>query len=517
MRYVMIIGLALIILLSFPTIASTPPDTLVIGVIEEPETLDPAIDYTFGTLPIFRACYERLVNYNSHTRKVEPELAIGWEVSRDHKVYTFHLRPGVRFHDGAVFNANAVKTAYERVMTINQGPAWMLTSYVESIEVVDEMTVRFTLKSPFVPFIRMLTSYWAMCIPSPKAIAEHADDLGKAFFRDHVVGTGPYKLTSWVRGRQIILEKFEEYWRGWPGKHVKRIIIRKVLDTTTMALLLEQGELDIAYGIPVDEAVYLKDKPGINVFVYSTFTTNMIAMNTTRPPLNDVRVRRALSYSFPYEEAMKVFAGYVKPLIGQIPPGMPGYDEMLPHYVFDLDVAKKLLAEAGYPNGGFTFEYTWVTEEPEGRRVGVLWQEQLRKLGINLKITEVTVAGHWERISDPTTTPDLANYRWGIDYPDPSSILLPLYHGDAAPPAGYNISRLSNPRVNELLDELVKEEDERRTQLLLSEIQTLLLADASNIWISPVPVAICLRTNVHGFVFEPAYFSSFNVYDIYKE
>jgi len=381
----MIIGLALIILLSFPTIASTPPDTLVIGVIEEPETLDPAIDYTFGTLPIFRACYERLVNYNSHTRKVEPELAIGWEVSRDHQVYTFHLRPGVRFHDGAVFNANAVKTAYERVMTINQGPAWMLTSYVESIEVVDEMTVRFTLKSPFVPFIRMLTSYWAMCIPSPKAIAEHADDLGKAFFRDHVVGTGPYKLTSWVRGRQIILEKFEEYWRGWPGKHVKRIIIRKVLDTTTMALLLEQGELDIAYGIPVDEAVYLKDKPGINVFVYSTFTTNMIAMNTTRPPLNDVRVRRALSYSFPYEEAMKVFAGYVKPLIGQIPPGMPGYDEMLPHYVFDLDVAKKLLAEAGYPNGGFTFEYTWVTEEPEGRRVGVLWQEQLRKLGINLR------------------------------------------------------------------------------------------------------------------------------------
>lgn len=509
---------SMFLILSLPVIAEpTPSDTLIIGVIEEPETLDPAIDYTFGSVPVFRASYERLVNFNSQTGEVEPELAVAWEVSEDNKVYTFRLRPGVKFHDGAVFNAKAVKVAYERVMTINQGPAWMLTSYIESIEVVDEMTVRFILKAPFVPFIRMLTSYWAMCIPSPQVIAQHADDMAKEFLRDNVVGTGPYRLVRWIRGQQMILERFEEYWRGWSGKHINRVIIQKVLDTTTMALLLKEGEIDIAYGIPVDEIAALKGGPGINVFVYDTFTTNMIAFNTTRAPLNNVLVRRALSYSFPYEEAMEVFAGYTKPLIGQIPPGMPGHDPTLPRYMFDLDIARKLLAEAGYPNGGFTLEYTWVTEEPEGRRIGVLWQEQLRKLGIDLKIIEVTVAGHWERISDPTTTPDLANYRWGIDYPDPSSILLPLYHGNAVPPAGYNISRLSNPIVNQLLDELVKETDEERRNLLLSAIQTLLLADASNIWISPVPVAICMRTNIHGFVFEPAYFSSFNVYDIYKE
>ncbi len=498
--------------------ASTPADTLVVGVIEEVTTLDPAIDYTFGSGPVFRAAYERLVTFNSETGEIEPELAVAWDVSEDGAVYTFHLRPGVTFHDGAAFNAAAVKTAYERVMTINEGPAWMLTQYVESIEVVNDMTVRINLATyPFVPFLRMLSSYWGMCIPSPIAIAQHtADDMGKGYFRDHIVGTGPYKLVEWVKSQQMVFERFEDYWGGWSGKHVDRIVFRKVLDTTTMALLLEGGDLDIAYGIPLDELTTLKDKPGIKIEVHDTFTTNMIAMNTTKGPLSDVRVRRALSYSFDYEGAMEVFAGYAKPLIGQLPAGMPGHDEMLLHYVFNLDVAKKVLAEAGYA-GGFTLEYTWVTEEPEGRGIGVLWQDALRKIGVDLKITEVTVAGHWDRISDPATTPDLANYRWGIDYPDASSILLPLYHGDNAPPVGYNISRLSNPLVNDLLEALGREADEGKSHLLMTAIQTLLLADASNIWITAIPVAICMRSNVHGYVFEPAAFSSFNFYDIYKD
>jgi len=497
--------------------ASTSMTTLFVGVIEEPAMLDPAIDYTFGSVPVFRAAYERLVTFDSYTGEVKPELATSWEISEDGLAYTFYLRPAVKFHDGAAFDAYAVKTAYERAMTINEGPAWMLTTYVKSIDVIGDLIVRINLKRPFVPFLRVLTSYWGMGIPSPKAIAEHVEDLGKAFFREHVVGTGPYKLVEWVRGQYMLLERFENYWRGWPGKHLDRIVIQIVRDTTTMAMLLERGEIDVAYGIPVAELDPLIVNPEIVVRVYDTYTTNMIAMNTTRPPLDNVLVRRALSYSFDYEGAMAVFANYTKPLIGQIPPGLLGYDPTLPRYTFNLERARELLAQAGYPHGGFTLEYTWVTEEPEGRRIGILWQEALRKLGIELKITEVTVAGHWDRISSPETTPDLANYRWCIDFPDPLSILLPLYHGDYAPPVGYNISRWSNPRINELIDKAAIEPDEEVRKQILKEIQLLLLEDAPNIWITTVPVAICLRKNVHGFLFEPAYFSSFNFYDMYKE
>jgi peptide/nickel transport system substrate-binding protein len=515
----LVVGCLAALLTAIPrlTTASTPLETLFVGVTEEPTMLDPAIDYTFGSVPVFRATYERLVTYNSRTGMVEPELAASWEISEDGLVYTFYLRPGVKFHDGATFDAYAVKTAYERAMTINEGPAWMLTTYVKSIDVVDDLIVRINLQHPFVPFLRILTSYWGMGIPSPKAIAEHVEDLGKAFFREHAVGTGPYKLVEWVKGQYIMLERFEDYWRGWPEKHLDRIVIQIVRDTTTMAMLLERGEIDIAYGIPVAELEPLKANPEIVVNVYDTYTTNMIAMNTTRPPLNDVRVRQALSYSFDYDSAMEVFAGYTKPLVGQIPPGLLGYDPTLPRYVFDLDRARELLAQAGYPHGGFTLEYTWVTEEPEGRRIGILWQEALRNLGIELKITEVTVAGHWDRISHPETTPDLANYRWCIDFPDALSILLPLYHGDYAPPVGYNISRWSNSRINELIDKAGIERDEEVRKQILREIQLLLLNDAPNIWITTVPVAICMRKNVHGFVFEPAYFSSFNFYDMYKD
>ena len=300
------------------------------------------------------------------------------------------------------------------------------------------------------------------------------------------------------------------------GKQVDRIVLRKVLDTTTMALLIERGELDIAYGIPMDELTSLTGKAGVVVEVHDTFTTNMIAMNTTKGPLSDVRVRRALSYAFDYQNAMEVFAGYATPLVGQIPAGMPGHDPDLANYSYNLDTARALLAAAGYSDG-FELEYTWVTEEPEGRRIGVLWQSILSQLGIDLTVTEVTVAGHWDRISDPDLTPDLANYRWGIDYPDPSSILVPLYHGSYGPPAGYNISRYSDARVNELMAASEKELDEEARLEILSEIQALLLDDATNIWITAVPVAVCLRDNVKGYVFEPAAFSSFNFYGIYKD
>jgi peptide/nickel transport system substrate-binding protein len=502
--------------LSVSVIASTPAGTLVVGVMEEVTTMDPAIDYTFGSGPLFRAVYERLVTFNSVSGQIEPQLAVSWNVSEDGMIYTFRLRESVTFHDGAPFNAAAVKTAYDRVMAINEGPAWMLTTYVESIDVVDDMTVRITLKTPFVPFLRVLSSYWGMCIPSPAAIAQNdGGDMAKGWFRNHMVGTGPYRLVEWVEGQQMVFDRFAGYWGGGGGNNVDHIVLHKVLDTTTMALLLERGDLDIAYGIPLEELTSLNGKPDIVVGAYDTFTTNMIAMNTTKGPLSDVRVRRALSYSFDYESAMEVFAGYTAPLVGQVPSGMPGHDDALPQYLFSLDMARQLLAEAGYANG-FTLEYTWVTEEPEGRRVGVLWQDTLRQLDIDLKITEVTVAGHWDRISDPALTPDLANYRWGIDYPDASSILVPLYHGDYAPPVGYNISRFSDPRVNDLLAASEKESDEAKRLLLISEVQALLLNDATNIWITAVPVTVCMRSNVHGYVFEPAAFSSFNFYDIYK-
>ena len=179
-------------LYAFAVVGATPTDTLVVGVIEEVTTMDPAIDYTFGSGPLFRAVYERLVDFNTEAGMIEPQLATSWDISEDGRIYTFYLREGVTFHDGTAFDAEVVKTAYDRVMSINEGPAWMLNDYVESVDVLDAMTVQFTLKTyPFVPFLRVLSSYWGMCIPSAAAIIENAgDDQGKEWFRDHMVGDG---------------------------------------------------------------------------------------------------------------------------------------------------------------------------------------------------------------------------------------------------------------------------------------------------------------------------------------
>jgi len=502
----------------FAAFAATPADMLVVGVIEEVTTMDPAIDYTFGSGPLFRAAYERLVNFDSGVGQVVPELATSWDVSVDGLTYTFHLRSGVVFHDGAAFGASAVKKAYDRVVTINEGPAWLLKDYVREIKVVDEATVQLVLKRPFSPFLKVLSSYWAMCIPSPKAIDEHAAgaDMGKDWFRNHMVGTGAYRLAEWVEGQQIVFDRYESYWRGQNAKSAAHIVFRKFSDPTTMSLSLEKGDLDIAYGIALDQAANLKTKAGVVVEVHNTFTTNMIAMNTQKGPLSDVRVRRAVSYAFDSTSAMAVFGGYATPLVGQVPEGLPGHDGTLPAYHYDLALAQDLLEQTSYSKG-FELEYTWVTEEPEGRGVGILLQKSLKQLGITLKITEVTVAGHWARISDPATTPDLANYRWGIDYPDALSVLIPLYHGDYPPGVGYNISRLSDPRVNDLLGSIQQESDDAARNSMLREVQGLINDDASNIWITAVPIMVALRSNVHGYLFEPANFSSFNVHDITKD
>ncbi|MEM2045990.1 MAG: ABC transporter substrate-binding protein [Candidatus Bathyarchaeia archaeon] len=508
------IVILLAILICFFT---SPAKQLIVAVGEEPATLDPAIDYTFGTLPIFYNVYEKLVEYDPNTNVIIPALAISWETSEDGLQYIFRLREGVQFHDGSEFDAYAVKFAYDRVMTLNVGPAWMLVDYVKNIDVLDKFIVAFTLYKPFAPFVKLLASSWGMWIPSPFAIQQHdVGDFAQGWLRTHAVGTGPYKLVAWVERQQFILERFENYWKGWSDAlhHLDKIVLVLIPDPASRVLLLEAGAVDVAYNVPLAEVNRLKLNPNIRVEVHSTFVTQMIAMNTTRPLLNNKLVRQAISYAFDYTSALAAFEGYAPRLAGVLPEGMFGALSLA--YEYNIEKAVELLEQAGVTLNGLQFEFTWVTEEPEGRHLGLVLQSALRKLGADLLITEVTVASHWDRIMDPETTPDFACYRWCPDFPDPLSILIPLYHGDYFPPKGYNIARHSIYEVNEALAAAEIERDESVRLEWIWKVQHRLLEEASNLWVCTVPIAVAMRANVYGYKFNALAFAAFNFYDMYK-
>jgi peptide/nickel transport system substrate-binding protein len=482
---------------------------LVVLIPGENSTLDPAVNYGIGAQAVLPAIYETLVKYTADG-KVEPQLATSWQRSDDGKAYTFQLRKGVKFHDGEPFNAQALKTSLERFMAIGQAASYIYKDSVERIDTPDEYTVVFHLKQPLGYFLLAIASPWAGGVVSPKAFREHetVGNLGADWFKDHAVGTGPYKLKEYVAKDYSILERNPDWW-GWAEvknpSPFDKIMVKTVTESSTERLMLEQGEADMAFGIKVQDAPALQKKSDLTVLPVSTTTARILAFNNAKKPTNDVRVRQALSYAFPYDDAVASYGTGAKRMTGQLPAGMIGYDATLPVYTTDLEKAKKLLADAGYGNGGLKLNYVWVTGEEDGRKVAELWQSNLKKLGVDLNIQEVAINAFSDMLNDPEKMPEIAAHMWGPDYPDFTGIVSILYDGRQQKPNGNNMSFYQNKQVDALLDQINIEGDQAKRVEAMKQVQTLLLQDAPSLWVAFNPVMVAYRKNVQGHVQHPLF------------
>lgn len=313
--------------------------------------LDPF--YFLGTSgePMARAIFEGLVRFNfGHVSPelMEPALAERWELSEDGRTWTFHLRQGVQFHRGfGEFTAEDVKFTIERHIA-NSGRNAVDYVNVESIEIVDPYTVRFHLLSPDAFFLYTVGNYHGGYIASKRAVEE----LGEEQFRVNPVGTGPFQFSEWISKEKVVLTRFEDYWRGRPILDAVEFIFMPDVNTRTLAL--QNGEID-ATSSGVDDELWVNTlvSQGIAVDLLGFDIPMMLHLNLTVEPLNDIRVRRALAHATNKED----FLAFHGPSITRIqdsplPPGMFGYaDDGLPQYDYDVERARELLAEAGYPNG----------------------------------------------------------------------------------------------------------------------------------------------------------------------
>ncbi len=447
--------------------------------------------------------YETLTFYNApgSDEILSPKLAESWEASADSTTWTFNLRDGVTFHDGAEFNAAAVKKALDRTIAMGEGSAWIF-GMIESIEVVDDLVVQFNLQYP-APLDLVLSAGYAAWIMSPNAAEQDS-----AWFNDgNAAGTGPYMIASHEPSQRMILEANPDYWGGWDEGQVDTIVFDIIEDSTVLEQEIRSGNADFTYSLPFDNYGPLAEADGVVVDVTPSFQNLLILLNNVKEPTNDRLVRQAISYAFPYADVVaSLYAGMGTQSRGAIPANMWGHGDELYQYSHDLDKARELLAEAGYPDGGISLVYTHVASDLDEQQVGELWRASLAEIGVELEIRGLAWEAQWDlAINDPATAQDAFGFYWWPDYITPNSWLYAMFRSEEEP--FFNLGYYANPDFDMVIDEaeVISGTDRAAAEAMFIQAQAMLLDDAAAIFVVDLPDIHVIRDDVSGYVNNPAY------------
>jgi peptide/nickel transport system substrate-binding protein len=380
-----------------------------------PDTLDP--HKTSGTLTFqtLKSIYDTLAEPDMNG-KIIPALAEKWEVSGDALTWTFHLRKGVVFHNGDALTAKDVQATFLRIKDkATASPNAKEFAAITSIETPDDFTVVLKLKEPAAPLLATLASGWGAILPKGLIASGHD-------FASKPVGTGPFKLKDWIRDSQIVLVKNPNYWmKGYPK--LDQVTMHIIPERAIQVQGLLSGQVDVSYIIDKDDIPMLEPSPDVKIEKSLTALILVMSMNCSRPPLNDIRVRQAITHAIDKQKVLDVAYGGGKPIGTFMDYGNAYYVDFTSLYPYNPEKAKKLLAEAGV--GKDTTLELFLPQNYELHvKAGEMYQEMLSKVGLNVKIKlvdwstwisdvyrgakyDLTVIGHTGKL-DPDGT--LARY-----------------------------------------------------------------------------------------------------------
>lgn len=501
-----------------PSPTPTPTQVAVYG-LTSPDVVvywDPAESFS-NEIIVLNNIYERLVHYNTHNDSFTPELATSWKVSSDGLVWTFQLRQGVKFHSGNPFNAESVKDSIERTVSLGMGASYIWSS-VEEINIIDDYTVEFKLSQP-APLLHIAASPYGSHIYDIKLLKEKGDDW---FKNGHASGTGAYMLEEYNKAEDyVVLKKFDDYWRGWKGKHFDKVIVKSIRESTTAAQMLVAGEVDFLDDLPFEYVDEMKKNPAITVTVTNSFQNLFFFFNTEKPPLDNKLVRQALSYAFPYDDVINyVVSGYASQSRGTIPKGMWAWSEEVPQYSYDLERARQLLADAGYPNGGFKLVLTYNAGDEAERRSAELYKAELSKLRIDLEIRAMQWEQQWDlaKSLDPVARQDIFVMYWWPDIAgDPYTFLYNQFH--SMYPPFFNMAYYNNTEFDNLIDTAfqltaINQAEAKRRYV---EAQKMLVDDAPAIFVYDLQYVRFMRSSFKGYVDDPSYPHVVFFYFVWRE
>jgi peptide/nickel transport system substrate-binding protein len=356
--------------------------TLRIGLREDPDVLDPTLARTYVGRIVFASLCDKLFDIDAQLRVV-PQLATGYEWSADSKALTIRLRDGVRFHDGEILDAAAAKLSLDRHLTLQGSFRRSEINVVQSVVVVDPLTIRLELSVPFAPLIAQLTDRAGM-IMSPKALREAGAQFGTK-----PVCAGPFRFVERVAQDRIVLERFEGYWDR-ANIHVEKVVFQPIPDTTVLLANLQAGQLDLVERVnPTDGAAIRRDRRlrlvGGDELGYNGLTINVGNGERAKTPLGQsAKVREALEISIDREVINQVvYAGEFVASAQWVPPTSPFFLKDLPAPTRDVARARRLLAEAGTPNPVVNL---MIPNNPDLRQVGEVIQSMAREAGFDIRL-----------------------------------------------------------------------------------------------------------------------------------
>ncbi|MEW5724691.1 MAG: ABC transporter substrate-binding protein [Thermodesulfobacteriota bacterium] len=489
-RRVLLIGLACLLLIFAATTASAKV-TLVYGTTERVTDMDPANAYDFHTWEIFYNIYGGLMGYEAGKTELVPQLAESYEISADGKAYTFKLREGLKFSDGTVLDANAVKWSIDRVMRIKGDPSWLVTDFVESVEVVDPLHVKFNLINPVAYFPSLLATipYYPVnpnIYPPDKIVKDPTELKG-----GKLVGPGAYQVVSFKRDQEVVLEVNPNYWGPKPKNDV--IVIRYFADATTMRLALEKGELDFAFkSFNPSDIKDLQTSDKIQTITGQGPYIRYICFQCAKH-FTDKVVRRGVAAAVDRPAIIKkVFLGQNEPLYSMVPKGMWTHTDNFLEDLGDANVklAQELLGSKGYnANNKLKIEF-WYTPAHYGDTevdLAAVLKEQLEATGV----IEVEVkSAEWATYKENWRNQVMPMYLlgWYPDYIDPDNYTA-AFAGTAGS-AGNGIY-FSSPEWDAMFVEGQKNPDAKAREQVYLKVQKM--------WTDEVPTVPLFQGTLYLF------------------
>ena len=372
--------------------AQSPDDakqggSMIVTYKDDVSTLDPAIGYDWQNWSMIKSLFDGLMDYEPGTTTLKPDLAESYTISDDGTVFTFKLRPGVKFHNGRELVADDFKYSIERVVKPEtQSPGRRLLLDHRGVRGVPgrdghgacrhqggrSATIEFTLSQPDATFLHKMALNFAHVVPK-----EAVDEAGADFGRKPV-GTGAYKLAEWTLGQRLVFERNPDYWQAGLPK-LDQITFEIGQEPTVALLRLQRGEVDIlGDGIPPAQFLQVKADPGdASIVEGGQLHTGYVTMNVNVPPFDDVKVRQAVNMAINKDRIVQIINNRAVPANQPLPPSMPGYAKDYEGYPYDPEGAKKLLAEAGHPDGFETELFVYNTD-PNPRIAQAIQQDLAR-------------------------------------------------------------------------------------------------------------------------------------------
>ncbi len=471
-------------LLSASAIGAQGDRPVVMYSLVELYTIDPAVGFDQAIGSTLKQLYDSLFRYVGNPPNVEPWLADSYTVSEDGKTYTVALRQDATFQDGSPVNAAAVVYSAERLLRVGQGAAGLFTGVLSpgGTTAVDDHTVQFALDQPYGPFLDILT--WLFIVNPAVVEANLGDDDGVTYLTNASAGSGPYSISQWRPGELYEFTANAGYWRGWPNETYPTTVTRVVTrEASTRRLGIESGEADFVDWMSVDDANALNGVNGITVAPGPTLTVYDVKMNTVDGPTADANLRRAIAYAVDYDAMLAIWGGAGTRLAGPLPPSLSG--DAAPMYNQDLDAARAALAASAYPDG-VALEYVYVTGLEDERRTGLVLQDSLAEIGIDVTITAVAWADAVATFADPATAPDLFPLYSGTAFADPDNYLWASFHSSLAG-NWTNPGHYGNPAVDALLEQARATVGDAERSALYDQAVALILADSPNLFIATTP------------------------------